>query len=267
MASRALVPAANISLLDPKDAHARWLAANLGGARVVCNLAEFAGSDIVFVATPLLVIPPTVRQLAALLREAVIIDCGSAKSAIIEAIAEGGPPIPNFVPGHPLGGGISSGPFGASAQIIQEKPFVLCPLDQTAPRSLQRAEEILAALGALPRRLSPAAHDYQLAYASHLPHLLAYALTAAALERGASGLDGTMIPGSLRAISRYTLGAGDMWAEIFKANEGELVRALDTFRDHLGELRGLVEAGDRDRLATRLGEVGAARRAAMGEVS
>lgn len=257
-------PVADILLFDQDADHATWLESQVAGSRVISELASLSDAEFVFVSTPVSAIPGLVRQLDALLSDrSIVIDCGSAKAAIITAVRESGPPISNYVPGHPMGGATPSGPVGASADIIRGHPFLLCKAAETAPAALERAARMLASMGAVPFQVGPDAHDRALALTSHLPHLAAYALTACVLGNSPGRMipDDHLIAGSFRTISQYVVGEGIVWADIFLANAPDLLRGLDAFGEGLEELRALIESRDRDGLVGRLESLAEARRA------
>ncbi len=248
-------PEAAILLFDRNPEHSRLLASRIPTARVVAALEAVAEADIVFIATPVGAIGEIVQVLSqSLPGESVIVDCGSAKGAVIEAAEAGGARLKRFVPGHPLGGAIASGPGAAAAEIIQGQPFLLCPTPTTDAGAVALAEAVLRSIGAMPQVLSPERHDALLAATSHLPHLLAFALAAMAGDRIGPG---EPTAPSYRAITRYAFADPEMWADIFIANRGALEPALAALDAEIGALRALAAGGNAAALRERLAAIGA----------
>lgn len=240
------------------------LAGAVPSARAIAELADLAGCECVFVCTPVSAIAGTVRSVAALVGpDSTIIDCGSVKNSILRELEAQGAPIANYVPGHPMSGGNSSGPALSSAAIIAGSPFVLCPGPNTDAKAVARAEEILRGLGALPLRVRARDHDRAVALTSHLPHLLAFALMAS-LDRDGPAEPG-LVAGSFRSVTRFATGDSSIWTDIFRANRSELLDALRGFEIELGHLRALIGDRDLEPLESRLAALARRRRALDGQ--
>lgn len=200
-------------LLDRDPSHADQVAERHAIAGRVDHIEALAACDIVFVCTPVNAIAPAVLALAG---GPVVIDVGSIKQPVLEAVAAGGG-NPRFVPGHPLSGGTASGPAQARAGLLAERPFVLCPYDGIDPAALAFARAFLARLGAKTIEIDAAAHDRLLALTSHVPHLIAFALVGAyaALPEAERAAAAALMPNSFDAITHFAASDPVMWADIF----------------------------------------------------
>jgi prephenate dehydrogenase len=91
---------------------------------------------------------------------------------------------------------------------------------------------------------SAAAHDTEVAWISHLPHLLAFAFARAlaAAPDSAAELAG---PG-FRDFTRIARGDPELWTDILTANAKALAAPLQALGGSLQELCRAVEAGDSD---------------------
>lgn len=192
-------------------------------------------ADLVIVATPVDRIVDAVREAAAAEPAALLTDAGSAKASIChELTAELGG---RFVGSHPLAGDHRSGPEYARSDLFEGRTVIVTPSDQTPEVLVASISQFWRQLGAQVKTMPPDQHDQALAATSHLPHLTAAALAAATpsawLDLAATGwADATRIA------------AGDpaLWAQIFAANRGGLLAALDRFDEQLGALREAVDA-------------------------
>jgi prephenate dehydrogenase len=94
--------------------------------------------------------------------------------------------------------------------------------------------------------LDAATHDEQMAWRSHLPHVLssalALALRDAGIQRSALG------PGG-RDMTRLAGGEPSLWTSIVEDNDRALADALDGLERQLRTLRAAIQ--ERDRGATR----------------
>lgn len=175
-----------------------------------------AGSDLIVLATPV----DAIRRWlpAALAHPALVTDCGSTKREIVSTASTCGGPG-HFVPGHPMAG--SGGRSGASADLFQGRPWMLCAegVDATALAAL---EALVSSFGAQPVRLSAAAHDRAVAWTSHAPRVVASAIAVLAERERALQAAGP-------AFERLLLGAGgspQVWADVLGSNADEVARAL-----------------------------------------
>jgi prephenate dehydrogenase len=242
-----MLPGAALLVHDVSPGNAAYVAERHPNAEVVTAIADLAGCDVIFVATPVATIA---KQVGALLElpgsAALIIDTGSAKQAIVDAVAQSNANAARFVPGHPLAGGIAAGPGRASGDIITTRPFVLTPTESTDPAELAKARTLLERLGAEVVEMAPDAHDRLLALGSHLPHLIAYALAGLGIEE-----PGELLPASYSGIAAFAGSDPQMWSDIFRANNGELKAVLDDFKKRLDLIAAMAdEPVPRDLLET-----------------
>lgn len=234
--ARAL-PEARLSVHDVSRGNATYVAKRHPNAEIVSAVAELGACDAIFVATPVAAIAQHVTILLELAdSQAIIIDTGSAKQAIVDAVAATGANADRFVPGHPLAGGISAGPGHASSDIVTARPFVLTPTEATNRTAIAMATSLLERLGARVVEMAPDAHDRLLALGSHLPHLIAYAL--AGLQAGEPT---ELLPASYRAIAAFAGSDARMWSDIFRANGAELKTAVEEFKKRLDMIAAMAD--------------------------
>jgi prephenate dehydrogenase len=88
-------------------------------------------------------------------------------------------------------------------------------------------------VGALPIRLTPAQHDRAVAFVSHLPQLVAWALADAARSGRARAPLGRLAGPAFLDMTRIASSPRGLWREILEENRDELGRALRAFRRSL----------------------------------
>jgi prephenate dehydrogenase len=192
-----------------------------------------AGADLVILACPVQAIVTELARLAPSLSErAVVTDVGSVKTAIAGAgQVLGGA----FVPGHPMAGGERGGMEFARADLFEGAHWALTPDSRTRPDALVKVTQLVEGLGARVVITTPEEHDRSVAATSHLPHLLAYALSATAGE--SPRLEGP----SFKEATRVASSDPELWREICLMNRKALGDALDRC---IGELDGMLKALD-----------------------
>ena len=132
--------------------------------------AAVAGADLAVVAVPVAALPAQVTAVLAASGEATTVtDVGSTKGAVCAAAGAD----PRFVGGHPVCGSEARGPGHARAELFRGATWFLTPATATEPERYRALHGFVAALGATPVAVDPAAHDRLVALTSHLPHALA----------------------------------------------------------------------------------------------
>jgi prephenate dehydrogenase len=174
------------------------------------------------------------RQVARARREDLVVtDVGSVKAPIEKEARRLG--ISRFVGGHPIAGSEGSG-FGASSEtLFRGHAWVLTPsADAGALRLVRR---LVRATGARPVLLAPAEHDRTLAFLSHVPQIVSWALFEAAagdpVARHSLALAG---PG-FRDMTRLARSPRPLWRDILSQNETEVARALRALEKALARSR------------------------------
>lgn len=179
---------------------------------------------------------PQIDQLAP--RQALVIDTGSVKSEIVNAMGmlDGGQ---RAIGGHPLAGSERSGPEAANVNLFRDRSFILSPSEKTDPSTIARAKELVSAIGARPSLMAALKHDEILARVSHLPQVIASALVRCLGTDDVSyGADG------LRDMTRLAGSDPVMWRDIFVSNRLQVADALSQYLSQLNEIAGLIERAD-----------------------
>ncbi len=198
-------------------------AAAARGVRVTREL-----SGVVVLAVPL---PVTATALEGLDVDpaATVTDVGSVKGPVLASVgaALGG----RFVGGHPMAGTERSGHAATDPALFRGARWALCLEPGTElPRWLRAAEVALDA-GAEVVPVTAAEHDDAVAAVSHVPHLLAAALAAAAGEAGPLAL--ALAAGSFRDGTRVIGGDPALVTAMVEGNAGPTRAALARVRAQL----------------------------------
>jgi len=209
------------------------------------DLNILAGTDVVFICTPIAAIAPTVEQLIShLTPETIITDAGSVKAPVVEAIA---PLWRNFVGGHPMAGKSESGLEVAQAQLFAGKPYVLTPVETTPIEAIKTVEEIVRSLGVKISYCRPEDHDRAVAWISHLPVMVSGSLIAACMGESdpkVLELAQKLASSGFRDTSRVGGGNPELGLMMARYNQEALVRSLQQYRQTLDQLIVKIEQAD-----------------------
>lgn len=250
LAARKARPEVRIVAIDSPEVLAQDAARSASDTRIQAGdddaVARALGdSTLTVLAAPVRVICARVAQ--ALERAPVVTDCGSTKREVL-ARARKAPRWKRFVPGHPMAGRPEGGIEHASVDLFRDRTWILCPGDAD-PDAVEAVTTLVRSVGARPELMSVEEHDALVARTSHVPQLLASALSLL----GGSGAERASGPAFERA-TRVAGGPESMWRDIFATNGDEVARALGELLDQLGpvaESLGRRETGLADELLAR----------------
>src|SRR6266704_3692759 len=146
-----------------------------------------------------------------------------------------------FAGGHPLAGTHAHG-FAAARVDLFKGAIVYITATRDGDGTAREVSHFWeSVLEAHPVRIDAAQHDHQLALTSHLPQavasLLAHCLALAAPPGATFG------PGA-RDATRLAASEPALWTEIFLMNRDELLPALRSLEEPLGELERALETGN-----------------------
>ena len=228
--------------------------------RTVRDPADLGPVDLVVLAVPVRSTAAMARTLLPHLRAGTVVtDVGSVKGEVVTQCEAVLPADRPFVGAHPIAGSERAGAGAADAALFRGAPCILTPSARTDATALARVRALWEGVGARVLTMTPAAHDEALAWVSHLPHVVAYALVAA-LARADSGL-AALAGGSWRDATRVAASPAELWRDIFLANADAVLVATDAFAAELARLRAAVAAGDGPALQAVLEAAVAARTA------
>lgn len=202
-----------------------------------------AGSDLVFLATPVALILemlPAVGRAAK--KGALITDAGSTKVRICRLAQAAVPDGVFFLGGHPLVGKEESGIEKADAGLFAGAKYVVMQEPEEAEEAEKAARkeflQWVRRLGAEPVELDAETHDWALALVSHLPQLLSTALASSVWdETDEDGLPLSLAAGGFRTMTRLAASPYSIWRDICLTNSENLGRALDRLAQTLERLR------------------------------
>lgn len=223
-------------------------------------VAAVAGCDIAVVATPVgRVADAVVAALAA--GAPVVTDVGSVKAPIVRAVAAASDRSAQFVGGHPMAGSEQDGLDGADGDLFVGATWVLTPTAVTDADAHAATRALASAVGAEVVEIEPEEHDALVAVVSHVPQLAATTL----MDVAASGGEGSALllrlaAGGFRDMTRIAASHPAIWPDICAANRDAIVDALDRYVDALGEVRRMVDGGERSELLALLERARGARR-------
>jgi prephenate dehydrogenase len=216
-------------------------------------------AELIILATPICAILEMIEQLPALHPGSpVVVDIGSTKGEVVEALGK----LPErFDPlgGHPMCGKERLSLANADPAIFQGAAFAFTPLQRTSPRARVIAEQLATEVGSRPLWLDPITHDRWTAATSHLPYLIASALSLATPTEAAP-----LVGPGFRSTTRVAAQKPAMFLDIVKTNRVNLINGISQFRNELDAIQSCLEGGDFDELEVILSHSSAQQRELSG---
>ena len=209
--------------------------------RLGAQLVGIESADVVVFALPVDATLVVLRRVAPRLgKTRLVMDVASTKRSIVAAADAAGLGA-RYVGAHPLTGSHRSGWRASRANLFDEARVFLCPTSTTDAETRELAEAFWRGLRAGVEVLDAATHDEQMAWRSHLPHVLS---TALALTLREAGIQRSALGPGGRDMTRLAGGAPSLWTPIAEDNEVALASALDAIEQQIQSIRESLRRGD-----------------------
>jgi prephenate dehydrogenase len=191
-------------------------------------------ADLVVIAVPVNAAIGLIPSVLDMIEKQVVIDVGSTKQSIIEAVKHH-PKRKQFVATHPMWGTEYSGPEAAVKNAFIDKATVICNKNESLPEAEQLVEEIYRKLGMHIIYMDAAAHDIHVAYVSHISHITSFALANTVLEKEREeDAIFELASGGFESTVRLAKSNPSMWVPIFMQNRENV---LDVLNEHISQLK------------------------------
>ena len=221
------------------------------------SIAKYAPreGDIVIVAVPVLESEKLIQELVKLplpTSNFAITDVCSVKSPIYHQLAQYPQFFQHFLPAHPIAGREVSGVHASQDFLFHNQIVILCPHKKLQEESEKLVVSLWQSLGSEIMLLDECDHDEILAYTSHLPHLLSFALVdLIANERNNMEMF-EFAGGGFRDFSRIASSHPKMWSDIFIANKNNVLKGIDSYIEKLQAYRTAIQQSQEQDLQEKL---------------
>jgi prephenate dehydrogenase len=192
-------------------------------------------SDLIYVSIPVDVTLPMMQRVMDMITDKqVVVDAGSTKHALCEAMAEH-PMRRRFVASHPMWGTEYSGPEAAVRNAFVGRTCVICEKEKSDADALAAVETLYKQLGMHLIYMDSDSHDMHAAYVSHISHITSFALANTVLEKEKEeDAIFELASGGFESTVRLAKSNPAMWVPIFMQNRENV---LDVLNEHISQLR------------------------------
>ena len=201
-------------------------------------------SDLIYVAIPVDVTVPVMRQIMDLVTDRQIVaDAGSTKWALCESLT-GHPMRSRFVATHPMWGTEYSGPEAAVRDAFRGRACVICEKEKSDPEAVEAIERLYKDMGMHIVYMDANSHDMHAAYISHISHITSFALANTVLEKEKEeSAIFELAGGGFESTVRLAKSNPSMWLPIFMQNKAHV---LDVLNEHIAQLRKFKSCLEKD---------------------
>lgn len=215
-----------------------------------------AGCDCVIIATPVGAVSSVFKTLAEYaadnpgwLDQVIISDACSTKGSVLAAAEKIFTKLPaRLVLAHPIAGAERSGVTASFAELFQGRRLIITPLPESDPAAVAQISQFWQAIGSSVSFMSVEQHDTVLAATSHLPHILAFALTGMLGRRDEQEEIFKYAAGGFKDFTRIASSDPTMWQNICIANAQEILPLLQQYCAELGNIADMLQAGQAQQL-------------------
>lgn len=213
------------------------------GYKTLCQDA-IKDADFVFICTPVDLVVPTIEvALPYLPPHCIITDVGSTKKHLVETIDSLFPSI-DFIGGHPMAGSEKSGYFASSDTLFKNCHYILTPTSSKNEKQLNKLQEIILELEAIPVICSPEEHDFCTAGISHVPHAFSSIFATMIKELDHNCFMHKIASTGFKDFTRIASSNPNLWTHISLQNKENLLFFLEKYIFYLNEFKNHLTKED-----------------------
>ena len=211
--------------------------------------------DIIIIAVPVIESLKVFDAINGLFNsEITITDTASAKLLISNHLEENYSSPTNIILSHPMAGSHNTGVGYADEAMFSNKKVLITELLNPKDHCMKLVTNLWEGLGAVVFKIDPIRHDEIMSYASHLPHVISYAVLNSIMKNSNKDIT-TFSAGGLKDFVRIAGSDPKMWTDIFLSNKESILKAIDAYKDSLDEIKELVESENEKELQDLLGSI------------
>jgi prephenate dehydrogenase len=153
-----------------------------------------------------------------------------------------------------MAGSHNTGVGYADEAMFSNKKVLITELLKPKDHCMKMVTNLWEGLGAVVFKIDPIRHDEIMSYASHLPHVISYAVLNSIMKNANKDIT-TFSAGGLKDFVRIAGSDPKMWTDIFLSNKESILKAIDAYKDSLDEIKELVESENEKELQDLLGSI------------
>jgi len=220
--------------------------------KIAKDFEEIKNCNVIILTIPVDAIIATAKELTDIDAHCTIIDFGSSKEKISNAIPT--KIRKNFITAHPMTGTEKFGPTAAVEALYNEKVMVICDIEKSADYQKDIAINIFKDINSKIIFMGAKEHDLHAAFISHMPHVVAFALAQSVMKQEDPKSILALAGGGFKDMSRIAKSSPSMWEDIFRQNKKNLLESLEAFNKEMNLCKKLLEDENWDELHNWMSE-------------
>ena len=187
--------------------------------------------NVIILGIPVNEIILIVKLLKDIKSETTIIDLGSTKKDISNSI-----PLvirKNFIMAHPMTGKEKSGPTSAQKNLYTNKVIIICDIEKSGEIQKDISNKIFYDLKLKTIFMNSNSHDKHLAFISHMPHIVSFALANVILRQESPENIMQLAGGGFDDMSRLSKSSPKMWEDICSQNRDNILKSIKDLKEEL----------------------------------
>lgn len=216
------------------------IALNLGLVDEVVEIHEIINCDVVFICIPLSATANLINsfEIFNFKPDFTIIDLGSAKYFIKKSIKP--KLLSHYISVHTMAGTERSGPKAAKKDLFKNRIAIFTDLESAGNFQSNFAKNIFINIGMQIVKMDSRDHDKHVAYISHLPHILSFALAHTVLNQESPENILALIGGGFKDMIRLSNSSSNTWSDIFQLNKEYLLKSIQDFNENIKIIENLI---------------------------
>ena len=204
--------------------------------------------DIVIIAVPVIESLQVYDAIKGLFNSKITItDTASAKLLISNYLEDNYKSPENIILSHPMAGSHNTGVGYADEAMFNNKKVLITELKNVNHDYTNKVLDLWKGLGAEVHKIDAKKHDEIMSYASHLPHVISYAVLNSIMINSNKNIT-TFSAGGLKDFVRIGGSDPKMWTDIFLSNKDSIIEAIEAYKNSLDILKELFNDGDENAL-------------------
>lgn len=219
------------------------------------NLLKSSDVDIIIIAVPVIESLKVFDSISDLFNSDITItDTASAKLLIHNHLEDNYQSPSNIILSHPMAGSHNTGVGYADEAMFNNKKVLVTELSAVNKNCLEAVNSLWESLGANVFTIDSKEHDEIMSYASHLPHVISYAVLNSMMKNSNENIT-TFSAGGLKDFVRIGGSDPKMWTDIFLSNKDSILNAIEAHKQSLNEIKQLLEQDNDETLQDFLSSI------------
>lgn len=217
------------------------------------NLEDVKNSDFIILSLPVGITAEFIEKIIPFVKKKTIItEVCSVKAPLVKYLEQKTefPEDVFFVFSHPMAGSEKTGIENTKSSLFNKSTCIVSPTKFSSPESVKEVSKLWTSVGAKVLLMEdPNVHDFLVASASHLPHLLATALVNLGKEINEKNPDfSKVIASSFQDATRVARSSPQIWIDVYLGNKKFILESIKDFENQLKKIQKIIEQGDRKKL-------------------